>query len=324
MVSPTNTADTERIPRLSIGMAVYNGEKYLAQSLDSLLAQTYRDFELIISDNASTDATEAICRRYAAADARVRYVRQPENCGSNENFNRAFRLGRGELFKWAAHDDLHDPTFLERCVGVLDRDPSVVAVHTRTAEIGPAGERLLRKIDGQLKPYNTAGPAELATSTAAHRRFRDVLLTQGWGVRTFGVFRRNVLERTGLFKPHFGWEKIMMAELALMGRFHLIDEPLFLQRVHPDAMSQLNDAGRSRHYRSRSLPRFAYLKGYLGVAWRLAPSYPSMVLCFIAIGVYLLQVRKWPAVIRMLLRPNRPASNAIVMRTVVPGTEAHA
>ena len=107
-------------PRVSIGMPVFNGENYLAEALDSLLTQTFSDFELIISDNASTDKTEEICRAYAVRDQRIRYFRNQENLGASRNYNRVFELSSGEYFKWAAHDDLCAPEFLGRCVDVLD------------------------------------------------------------------------------------------------------------------------------------------------------------------------------------------------------------
>jgi glycosyltransferase involved in cell wall biosynthesis len=88
-------------PRLSIGMPVFNGEKYLKEALDSILAQTYSDFELLISDNASTDRTEQICREYAAKDRRIRYYRNEKNIGAPKNFNRVFELSSGKYFRWA-------------------------------------------------------------------------------------------------------------------------------------------------------------------------------------------------------------------------------
>ena len=85
-------------PKVSIGIPVFNGEQYIGQALDALLAQSWRDFEIIISDNASTDRTEAICREYVARDARVVYHRPPENLGAINNFNRLVALSRGEYF----------------------------------------------------------------------------------------------------------------------------------------------------------------------------------------------------------------------------------
>lgn len=121
-MSPSELAN--KTPKVSIGVPVYNAERYLRTALDSLLAQTYADFELLISDNASTDATEAIYREYATRDARIRYSRQPVNKGAAFNFNAVMRMATGEYFMWAAADDLRDPDFLRLAVAVLDSDPS--------------------------------------------------------------------------------------------------------------------------------------------------------------------------------------------------------
>ena len=96
-------------PKISIGMPVYNGENYLAQALRAILSQTFTDFELIISDNASTDATQRICETFAAEDSRVRYFRNSRNIGIEPNFNAAFEPARGKYFMWTAHDDLLEP-----------------------------------------------------------------------------------------------------------------------------------------------------------------------------------------------------------------------
>src|SRR6185295_20414870 len=101
-----------RPPRVSIGLPVFNGEQLLRQAVDSLLAQTFSDFELVISDNGSTDGTEAICREYAARDSRIRYLREPENRGGSWNFSRLPPLARGEYFRWSCHDDICEPTHL--------------------------------------------------------------------------------------------------------------------------------------------------------------------------------------------------------------------
>src|SRR6516164_196463 len=118
------------VPRLSIGLPVYNGEKYLAESLDSLLGQTFEDFELIISDNASTDSTGDICQRYAKQDSRIRYIRQPRNIGLAANHNFVIGQARGDLFKWAADDDLCARDLVRDCVDALDEYPRVVLTHS--------------------------------------------------------------------------------------------------------------------------------------------------------------------------------------------------
>lgn len=129
-------------PSVSIGLPVYNGQDFIAESVESLLSQTIGDFELIISDNASTDLTQDICRQFASRDRRVRYIRQPANKGASWNFNYTFSRSRGRYFRWHAHDDISAPRFLEECVKVLDNDPSVVLVWPREVGIDSQGRVL--------------------------------------------------------------------------------------------------------------------------------------------------------------------------------------
>src|SRR5499427_3728332 len=151
-------------PRLSIGLPVYNGENYLDQSIEALLGQSYEDFELIISDNASTDGTADICRRYERQDSRIRYVRQPRNIGLSPNHNFLIGQAKGELFKEASHDDLYGRDLLKRCVEALDEHPHVVLAHSWTAAIDGTG-----MVTQALEyPLATASPR-------APERFRSIL-----------------------------------------------------------------------------------------------------------------------------------------------------
>jgi glycosyltransferase involved in cell wall biosynthesis len=213
-------------PRVSIGMPVFNGEKYLEEALDSILAQTYRDFELIISDNASTDRTQQICRQYAAKDSRIRYYRNERNLGCPRNFNRVFELSSGELFKWAAYDDVHAPEFLQKCVSVLNKDPSVVLCHSKTGCIDEYGHflgnydhRTLWRI-GSWKP---------------HERFGD-LISIGYpkGI-VYGVGRASAFRKTPLLGGYIGADRNLLAEIGLMGRIIEVPEYLFFRRDHPEA-----------------------------------------------------------------------------------------
>jgi glycosyltransferase involved in cell wall biosynthesis len=119
-------------PMLTVGMPVYNADRFLAKALDSFLGQTFKDFELLISDNASTDRTEEICREYAARDHRIRYFRNPQNMGAGWNFRRVYSLANEKYYKYAAHDDFIEPTFLEECTAALEADPGLVLAHART------------------------------------------------------------------------------------------------------------------------------------------------------------------------------------------------
>ena len=116
-------------PRLSIGMPVFNGEKYIRCALDSILSQTYKDFELVISDNASTDKTESICLKYKEQDNRIRYYRNKKNIGAPSNYNRVFLLSSANYFKWAAHDDMIAPEYIEKCMEILENDSSGAYPH---------------------------------------------------------------------------------------------------------------------------------------------------------------------------------------------------
>jgi glycosyltransferase involved in cell wall biosynthesis len=111
---------------VSIGLPVFNGESFLGRALDSLLAQTFANFELIISDNASTDKTEEICKEYTARDSRIRYIRQASNLGGLENFNFVLREAHSKYFMWAAVDDQWDPAFIQSLLTALENEPTAV------------------------------------------------------------------------------------------------------------------------------------------------------------------------------------------------------
>ena len=130
MLEPKKSG-TASIPAVSIGMPVFNGEHSVGQALDSLLAQTFTDFELIVSDNASTDRTQQICEAYVQRDARVRYVRQERNMGGHGNFCFVLQQARAPYFMWASVDDFWAPTFIAENLRILETRPDVVASMSR-------------------------------------------------------------------------------------------------------------------------------------------------------------------------------------------------
>jgi glycosyltransferase involved in cell wall biosynthesis len=210
------------VPRLSIGLPVYNGEHYLAESLDALLGQSYEDFELIVSDNASTDGTAEVCRRYEKLDSRIRYIRQPRNIGCAPNHNVLVRHARGELFKWASDDDLYARDLLRLCVEALDEHPDVVLAHSWTAMIDTSGA------------VTNAIEYPLATSSArAPERFRSMLFDEG-GDDDGGVIRMEVLRRTAPLDSYYHSDRTIIAEIALHGPFYQVPDWLYFRRDHPD------------------------------------------------------------------------------------------
>ena len=279
-------------PRVSIGLPVYNGENYLADTLDSILAQTFRDFELIVSDNASTDATEAICRKYAARDPRIRYVRSSENLGAAKNYNRAFQLAKGEYFKWNGHDDPLAPTFLERCVEVLDRDPEILLCFARIRAIGADGEE---HGVGALTARTFAPKPQLG-SPQAHVRFYHTVVADHPQGAIFGLIRRSVLARTALIGGYRSSDLPLLGELALRGRFHQIPEALQNRRFHPQ---QGRNVYRTRQLReawfdparsqTRSHHHWRLLQEHLAAIRRAAPDGQTRSYCYGYMAVWVIK-----------------------------------
>ena len=230
------TAD--RVPRVGLGMPVYNGEEYLAQAIESILAQTFEDFELTICDNASTDGTEEICRDYANSDDRIRYTRNRWNIGGGPNNNRAFELSRGELYRIANHDDVLEPRLLELCVELLDARPDAVAVYPSTVDIDETSRRV-RQLDPQPQ-FASSDPTT---------RIWEALRFDIEPMAIFGVLRADIVRRTGLLAATPSADRIWLAELLMYGPFVELEEPLFLHREH---------AERSTHSAGR---------GHASIAW---------------------------------------------------------
>jgi len=211
-------------PTVSIGLPVYNGEQFLEQALDTLLNQTFTNFELILSDNASTDATPSIASRYASADQRIRYVRHQRNLGAAGNFNEVFKLSRGTYFKWAAHDDLHEPGFLSACVECLESNPAAALAYTRAVSIDSIGQTI-KKPWGDTSEFSSTEPAA---------RFRAGLAKPHNPIPlpVFGLIRAELLRKTRVYATYAECDFALLAELALQGPFIEISEPLFLHREH--------------------------------------------------------------------------------------------
>lgn len=265
---------SERVPRVSIGLAVRNGEQFLEDAIDSILAQTYRDFELIISDNASTDRTEEICRRYASLDARIRYQRNLANIGGANNENLTFKMARGEYFRWAAHDDVCAPTLIERCVEALDRRPEVILCYAKTILINDQGM--------VIREDNTGNKA---SSPRAHQRFSAVARARDYCGETYGLMRSAVLRRTQLQKNYTGSDRTLLAELSLYGQFHEVPEFLFYKRLH-SGNYYLDVRVRMAWFETRHAGRIVFpfwmqLHDYLTTLWRVELTPPERLRCYV-------------------------------------------
>jgi glycosyltransferase involved in cell wall biosynthesis len=239
-------------PVVSVGIPVYNGERYLREAVDAILAQTFKDFELILSDNASTDSTATICKEYAERDPRVRYFHQPSNIGAPRNYSFLVGCARGRYFKWSSSSDTCEPSMIERCVEVLDRDPGVVLCFGATRLIDSHG-RPLRIYDGDF------GMCDPRPRDRYTRLRRDLALNNAQN----GLVRLPALKRTRLVGAYVGSDLAMMAELALQGKVQLLPEVLLNRRMAEDSFSsQLPDADRAKFIdpTSGSSRRFDFLR----------------------------------------------------------------
>jgi len=208
-------------PAISIGLPVYNGEDFLREAIASVLNQSYQDFELIIRDNASTDGTEAICRDFAKRDRRIRYIRNETNVGAGPNFNGIVAHARGKYFKWLAHDDVMAPTFLARCVDVLETDRSAVLAYPRVRYIDAQG----RALGDYVSPFPINDPDLLV-------RFAQMLRHGQRCFEVFGLIRLDKLRQTRLIGCYNHGDGVLLAHLALLGRFVEIPDYLLCSRLH--------------------------------------------------------------------------------------------
>jgi len=217
----------QQTPTVVIGMPVYNGATHLAKTLDSILNQTFTNFSLVISDNASTDDTQEICEAYAARDSRIIYHRQPTNQGMASNFNYVFRPEGAPYFKWAAHDDLLEPDYLSECVNLLEKNPLLSMAHCPSGRIDDDGNN--------LGLYNDLGLG----ATRVSERFWRVLWTVNI-YEIYSVMRTSYIEKAKPVGEHFGSERILLAEVLLQGDIAYFEKSLFARRDHGESLTAMH------------------------------------------------------------------------------------
>ena len=223
-------------PRVSIGLPVYNGEAYLEAAVASLLAQTYTNVEIILSDNCSTDSTPEICKALAQADPRIRYSRTDANIGAAGNFNRVARLATGDYFAWANHDDLWHPTYVEKAVQALDEAPEAILAYAQASKIDEAGETIIELNAG----FALDADCPATRLRKYHGLFIDIDRRKGWGkepiegfwIPVYGVMRTDLLQKTSMIGNYIASDTVLIEELLMLGAFVEIEERLFFKRDH--------------------------------------------------------------------------------------------
>lgn len=274
----------ESEPLLSIGMPVYNGEHYIAAALGALIDQTFTDFELIVSDNASTDRTMDIVEAFAAADPRIRIHQFDENEGAAINYNKTVELARGRYFKWAAHDDVCAPTFLEKCIDVLEEEPDVVLCGSQSAAIDENGQ--VKGNYGEEKAFDQYNVID---------RFWTAISVPHVCIVIFGVMRLDILKKTPMHGEYVGADRNLLAEFSLMGKVRLLSATLFFRRDHAEASISKHQDERERlawfnpAYRDKkSYPTWKRLKEYSGSINRVALPFLTRVGCYWKLGCWIL------------------------------------
>ncbi len=297
----TNSSDAP--PRVTIGLPVYNGANYLREAIESLLSQSFDDFELIISDNASTDDTQAICEHYAASDARVRYERCSTNLGASRNYNRLVAMARGEFFKWAAHDDNCHPEFIAECISALDREPNAVLCFPSVHLIDDTGAIVSKYPFGLNVSHTTAHERLVAYLTQNFIRKKRMCNP------IFGVIRLSALQKTRLIQNFIGSDRSLLAHLALLGKFIQLPDFLFERRVHfgISTMAERSFSGRkawfdssvNRQSKTRSrfnnhlALRLTHIRDFFRAISELVDDKSERRKCRVALAKLLLTDLKW-------------------------------
>jgi glycosyltransferase involved in cell wall biosynthesis len=299
-------------PRVSIGLPVYNGENFVGHAIESVINQTYKDWELVISDNGSTDSTEKICAHYAERDPRIRYVRSASNKGAAWNFNEVFYQSVGEYFRWLSHDDYLMPTLLQKSVQVLDANPGYVSCATATGAIDEGGFRILDDAPEEcdlacqgLTEQSEHSRLEYAEMDSRAKRFLGILMYSRRCNEVYGLIRREVMAQTQLHPNYCGGEKVLLAEIALRGKIFEIPELLFFVRWHTERFtSNASTREQDEHMatdtsRVFSLPhQYRATLGYLALIAAVPMKLTDRLGCFVAWTRFTLQVSKWASILR--------------------------
>lgn len=298
-------------PYVSIGLPVFNGERFLARAIDTLLEQDFEDFELIISDNHSTDGTEEIVRQAMGRDGRIRYERHERNRGASFNYNRLLKLSDPEAryVKWAACDDEHDAKYLTRTVELLDADRTAALSHCISADIDEEGYVL--RVRHQ--------PVELLASDHPADRLRQLVTLRHECFGAFGLIRRWVACETIGLGSFADADNVLLAEIALRGRMIHADEVLFFRRQHAD-----RSMAAFAHARDRiawfnpdlsgavTFPKWRIGRELFGAIARAPLTSTERVACYRAMSVFV--ENNWQSLTKNVVRTSVEAAIALTMR----------
>jgi glycosyltransferase involved in cell wall biosynthesis len=270
-------------PLVTIGMPVYNSERHLSQSIESLLSQTYTDFVLVISDNASTDGTADICQRYVRKDPRVQYFRNPVNVGMTGNFNRVFELTQTKYLKWSTADDFSAPDMVADAVAVMEADPSIVLCYPKTIIVDGEGREQGRYEDKLHLMQDD--PAERFLAVVENIRLVNHHL---------GLLRTDAIRRTNLFGKHVSADIGLVAEMSLYGKFFEVKKHQFYRRFHTESSSwnRGDEEQEARRFHAANVRRvpfntWLYHRAFFGAVLRSPLSFRKKLDVFGRLGKFM-------------------------------------
>ena len=211
-------------PLISIGLPVFNGEPFIRESIESILAQSFKDYELIICDNASTDKTQEICELFTKNNKNITYYRHDKNKGAAYNYNYVFSLSKGKYFKWASADDLLDLFFLEACITEIMKNPNAVLCYPKTVMIDENGKK--------IEDYLDLMDNRLEQPSKRYRKFHQRLKKSEKCNAIFGLINISALKKTRLIDSFVNSDTVLLAELVLLGQIIEVDRSLFFRRIH--------------------------------------------------------------------------------------------
>lgn len=283
---------------VAIGVAVYNGSRYIRDCLEAIRVQSFVDFDVIISDNASTDDTKQICMEYVAADTRFAYYRNERNLGFAPNYNRVFDLSNAKYFKWADHDDLIEPDFVLKTVDVLERNPEVAICLSRVTIINDVG--------AVMHNYD---PLPDTSSPIRSNRFRKLILSPDLAVHSLGMMRSNLIRRTAKFGSFPASDEVFLAHMALLGKFHEMPERLIKVRFHSGqstAGPRASQRGRVTLFdtsnRNKFVPvKWTYFQACLNAIRHTALTSREKAACYLTLLRWLLTMRHLKPMIKDVL-----------------------
>ena len=278
-------------------MPVHNAARYLTDALESLLGQDFKDFELIISDNASTDSTPEVIRSYVDRDPRIKAYFQSENIGPARNDNFVQSKAVAPLFKWAAHDDLYAPEYLRKCIDILEQDKDVCLTYTKTWIIDEDGN--------VVSPYEDNFHL---VSPLPHIRYDQYLRAMALLNPFYGVIRSAVLSKVMPLASYASADKVLLGELALHGKFYEVPERLFYRRIHSgkSTVVQTTDEQWDQYYNPKHLerlpaPRFKRFTDHLRSIHHSPLTSREHIQCYRVLLAFYLTRERFPGLLKDLI-----------------------